>query len=298
MAESDGRILVLLLDTSHGMWDQLRNSNSSQYGQEPPSLGKASFVQQLLLFLNTYLMLQEGNKAAVFAVDGSGSHLLHLTPSFLGSQAKSKRHSTHSVAEEVLQQLLEHMMHDDVTSELGAPPCWSAGLSRALCLIHKQQGTAGATAARSETSKPRILCVNGSPDVPAQYIATMNAIFSAQRHGVVIETCMVGSQDSAFLQQAAHITRGLYLRPKRPGALLQYLLTVFSADTHTRTFMQMPKLTGVDFRASCFCHKKTIDMGYVCSVCLSIFCQKLSECSTCGTPFNAPIQAPKTGRIV
>ena len=48
--------------------------------------------------------------------------------------------------------------------------------------------------------------------------------YDLQRHGVVIETCMVGSQDSAFLQQAAHITRGLYLRPKRPGALLQYLL--------------------------------------------------------------------------
>ena len=69
-----------------------------------------------------------------------------------------------------------------VHAELGAQPCWSAGLSRALCLIHKQQGTAGATAARTEASKPRILCVNGSPDVPAQYIATMNAIFSAQVH--------------------------------------------------------------------------------------------------------------------
>ena len=45
-----------------------------------------------------------------------------------------------------------------------------------------------------------------------------------QRHGVVMDTCMVGSQDSAFLQQAAHITQGLYLRPKHTAALLQYLL--------------------------------------------------------------------------
>ena len=45
-----------------------------------------------------------------------------------------------------------------------------------------------------------------------------------QRHGVVIETCMVGNNDSAFLQQAAHITEGLYLRPQRTSALLQYLL--------------------------------------------------------------------------
>lgn len=32
----------------------------------------------------------------------------------------------------------------------------------------------------------------------------------------------------------------------------------------------------------CFCHKKTIDMGYVCSVCLSIFCKHHKKCSTCG----------------
>ncbi len=45
---------------------------------------------------------------------------------------------------------------------------------------------------------------------------------------MVIETCMVGTSDSAFLQQAAHITEGLYLRPRRTGALLQYLLASVS----------------------------------------------------------------------
>ncbi|KAL0055625.1 hypothetical protein WJX82_002545 [Trebouxia sp. C0006] len=293
MSEGDGRVLILLLDTSRGMWDQLQDNEDSMQPQGAQALSTASFFQQILLFLNTYLILQEGNKAAVFAVDGSGSHLLHLTPSFASSQAKPKQHSTQSVAEQILQQLLQSMA---AKNDHDSPPCWSAALSRALCLIHKQQGTSASS--RAEGSKPRILCINGSPDVPAQYIATMNAIFSAQRHGVVIETCMVGTSDSAFLQQAAHITEGLYLRPRRTGALLQYLLTVFSADTYTRSFMQMPKLTSVDFRASCFCHKKTIDMGYVCSVCLSIFCQKLAECSTCGTAFNAPLQAQPTGRIV
>lgn len=65
-----------------------------------------------------------------------------------------------------------------LSADHDSPPCWSAALSRALCLIHKQQGTSASS--RAEGSKPRILCINGSPDVPAQYIATMNAIFSAQ----------------------------------------------------------------------------------------------------------------------
>lgn len=46
----------------------------------------------------------------------------------------------------------------------------------------------------------------------------------AQRNDVVVDACMVGGADSAFLQQAAHLTGGLYLRPPRPGGLLQTLL--------------------------------------------------------------------------
>ena len=67
---------MLLLDTSSGMWDQLQHSTRDEQTQDSQSLGKAAFVQQLLMFFNTYLMLQEGSKAAVFAVDGSGRSLL------------------------------------------------------------------------------------------------------------------------------------------------------------------------------------------------------------------------------
>jgi Transcription factor Tfb4 len=30
-----------------------------------------------------------------------------------------------------------------------------------------------------------------------------------------------------------------------------------------------------------------VDIGYACSVCLSVFCQRAAECSTCGTAFAA-----------
>ena len=33
------------------------------------------------------------------------------------------------------------------------------------------------------------------------------------------------------------------------------LQTVFCAETYTRGFLDLPQATGVDFRASCFCHK-------------------------------------------
>ena len=122
--------------------------------------------------------------------------------------------------------------------------------------------------------------------------------------------------DSSFLQQAAHLTGGLYLRApfssggpslenggaalsaaslaaasphqqgsSNVGAALQYLLSCLSADTVTRGMLRVHQPLGVDFRASCFCHKKPLSVGYVCSVCLSIFCKQLPQCAICGTNF-------------
>ncbi len=60
---------------------------------------------------------------------------------------------------------------------------------------------------------PSVPCRDGAPAGPR-----------AQRSDVVVDACVVGGADSAFLQQAAHLTGGLYLRPPRPGGLLQTLL--------------------------------------------------------------------------
>ena len=59
-----------------------------------------------------------------------------------------------------------------------------------------------------------------------------------------------------------------------PGASVAELLVTPSAET-------------VDFRAACFCHRRVVDTGFVCSICLSIFCEvpdNNGECLTCGTP--------------
>ena len=66
----------------------------------------------------------------------------------------------------------------------------------------------------AEGARSRIVCAVGSPDVPSQHVALMNATFGARKAGVLIDACMLGHAESAFLQQAAHITGGTYARPK------------------------------------------------------------------------------------
>ena len=62
--------------------------------------------------------------------------------------------------------------------------------------------------------------------------------------------------------------------------------SVYGADPYCRASLRLPTVGAVDFRASCFCHRRRVDMAYVCSVCLSVFCARMQSCATCGAEFT------------
>ena len=139
----------------------------------------------------------------------------------------------------------------------------------------------------------RILILSASPDNSAQYIPTMNAIFAAQRLGIPIDVLTLASA-STFLQQAADATGGIHLARTTPvshAGLLQTLMLGFLPDPTARQNLILPAQAsgsgagGVDFRAACFCHRRIVDLGFVCSICLSIFCEPMADgtCLTCGS---------------
>uniref|UniRef100_A0A8C5E8D8 General transcription factor IIH subunit 3 n=1 Tax=Gouania willdenowi TaxID=441366 RepID=A0A8C5E8D8_GOUWI len=132
----------------------------------------------------------------------------------------------------------------------------------------------------STEMKSRILVVKASEDCALQYMNFMNVIFAAQKQNILIDACVLDS-DSGLLQQACDITGGLYLKIPQKVALAQYLLWVFLPDTEQRSQLVLPPPAHVDYRAACFCHQNLIEIGYVCSVCLSIFCKFSPICSTC-----------------
>ena len=88
----------------------------------------------------------------------------------------------------------------------------------------------------------RVLVLTASPGVGQQYVATMNCIFSAQKIGVAIDTCVCADVQSKFLQQAAHITGGVYFEvpTKLHSGLLQFLLTYYLPDPAARPYLRQP----------------------------------------------------------
>ncbi|CAD6948312.1 unnamed protein product, partial [Tilletia caries] len=94
-------------------------------------------------------------------------------------------------------------------------------------------------------------------------------------------------QDVVFLQQAAHLTAGTYLRLDldEKGDAVPVSSSSSDSNSSTTGILRLPTLDSVDFRAACFCHRTVVDVGFVCSVCLSIFCEPRKECLICGSTF-------------
>lgn len=150
--------------------------------------------------------------------------------------------------------------------------------------------------ATSQGLQSRILVVSVSSATNAahQYIPIMNTIFACQRLHIPIDIAKLAG-DPVFLQQASDATRGVYIQLVSPQGFLQYLMLAFLPDQQARRHLRSPTLVDVDFRAACFCHRKVVDVGFVCSICLSIFCQPPANhsgssggtaCLTCGSELS------------
>ncbi|XP_031804305.1 general transcription factor IIH subunit 3 isoform X2 [Sarcophilus harrisii] len=157
----------------------------------------------------------------------------------------------------------------------------AGSLAKALCYIHRM----GKEVKDNQEMKSRILVIKAAEDSALQYMNFMNVIFAAQKQNIVIDACVLDT-DSGLLQQACDITGGIYLKVPQMLSLLQYLLWVFLPDQDQRSQLNLPPPIHVDYRAACFCHRNLIEIGYVCSVCLSIFCNFSPICTTCETAFK------------
>ncbi|KAH6564358.1 hypothetical protein BASA50_002159 [Batrachochytrium salamandrivorans] len=307
MAHDGGRdsasgLLAIVLDAPSLIWAGLGSFDHT--------------IDRVLLLINAYLAMHHHNKLVVIGATTTASRLLYpppCTPDAIAASATTDMQpssiqspapldtpltisteplpkkpanvykqffdvNTHIV--EQLRRLVTTEMA--VTSSLQTlqPSKIAGALSLALSYINKVK-----TSTPDDTHS-RILLLSVSPDGPTQYIPIMNAIFAAQRQDTPIDVCRLVKDASTFLPQACHITGGIYLQVHDTENLIHHLIHVFLPDPTTRKLLCLSSNADVDFRASCFCHKKNVDIGYVCSICLSIFCSVRSECSTCKTQFR------------
>ncbi|KAF9682612.1 hypothetical protein SADUNF_Sadunf05G0127000 [Salix dunnii] len=251
----DVSLVVVLLDTNPFFWTA---SSSLPFSQ---------FLSHVMAFVNSILLLNQLNQVVVIASGYNTCDYIYDSSSD-ASQLGPENGKMPSLYSNLLQKLEDFMIKDERLGKEQSQRAikstlLSGALSMALCCILHIQRVFRSGPFHPQPRVRQILCLQGSPDGPEQYVAVMNAIFSAQRSMVPIDSCYVGAHNSAFLQQASYITGGVYVKPQHLDGLFQYLTTVFATDLHSRSFIQLPRPAGVDFRASGIPESYEI-MGYSC----------------------------------
>ncbi|TKC50210.1 hypothetical protein EI555_000703, partial [Monodon monoceros] len=277
-------LLVIIVDTNPIWWGK-QALKESQF-----TLSKC--IDAVMVLGNSHLFMNRSNKLAVIASHIQESRFLYpgkngrlgdffgdpgnASSEFTPSGSKDGKYELLTAANEVIVEEIKDLMTKSDIEGQHTETLLAGSLAKALCCI---------------------LCVliiqkviKAAEDSTLQYMNFMNVIFAAQKQNILIDACVLDS-DSGLLQQpfvlqACDITGGLYLKVPQMPSLLQYLLWVFLPDQDQRSQLTLPPPVHVDYRAACFCHRNLIEIGYVCSVCLSIFCNFSPICTTCETAFK------------
>ncbi|KJZ80168.1 hypothetical protein HIM_00018 [Hirsutella minnesotensis 3608] len=300
-AEETPSLLAVVLDTNPRAWAAL---------DDRLPLSKA--IANILVFVNAHLAFSNVNQVALIAAhvnravwlypspprapsrDASGD--VHMNDAPEPDASSANKYPQFAQIESTVMSSIQRIMSETTQDDLAETTTRLSGaLTLALCYINKASqalSTAGTSIGgnvKANTTTPppmkgRIVVVSVSDSEPSQYIPTMNAVFAAAHAQVAIDTLALAG-DATFLQQACFNTEGTFIAASSPQGLLTYLMFGLVADTEARKSLITPTHDKVDFRAACFCHGKVVDTGFVCSICLSIFCElpENAECLTCGT---------------
>ncbi|XP_036907814.1 general transcription factor IIH subunit 3 isoform X1 [Sturnira hondurensis] len=287
--EDELNLLVIIVDTNPIWWGK-QALKGSQF-----TLSRC--VDAVLALGNSHLFMRRSNKLAVIASHIQESRFLYpgkngrlgdffgdpgKTPSeFTPSGSKDGKYELLTAANEVIVEEIKDLMTKSDIKGQHTETLLAGSLAKALCYIHRMNKEVK----DNQEMKSRILVIKAAEDSALQYMNFMNVIFAAQKQNILIDACVLDS-DSGLLQQACDITGGMYLKVPQMPSLLQYLLWVFLPDQDQRPQLTLPPPAHVDYRAACFCHRNLIEIGYVCSVCLSIFCNFSPICTTCETAFK------------
>ncbi|XP_071387798.1 general transcription factor IIH subunit 3 [Centroberyx affinis] len=289
-SEDEFSLLVIVVDVNPIWW--------GQQAQREPQFTLSKCLDAVMVMGNSHLAMTRTNKLAIVGSHCQDSHFLYPCKKWRagdgsgdgsGDDASSSgdgKYELLSVANNLVAEEIRSVMSRTEVKGHSTDTLLAGSLAKALCYIHRVTKELEA----GQEMKSRILVIKAAEDCALQYMNFMNVIFASQKQNILIDACVLDS-DSGLLQQACDITGGLYLKIPQKVALAQYLLWVFLPDSEQRSQLVLPPPAHVDYRAACFCHRNLIEIGYVCSVCLSIFCNFSPICTTCETAFK--IQLPQ-----
>jgi transcription initiation factor TFIIH subunit 3 len=255
------RLLFIVVDCNPLHWSNLESN-----------LSFVEFFENILLFIQNYLLLNSANKFNVILFDNNRAQYLVDTQHFQSDFIDFEKMKS-ILIDSFKSFFATSGMATGTNYALESSPKLTRALSQTLLYINKRC---------SPNQDSQIVLFSPSMiDSEIEYIAIMNIIFAAVKMKVLIDCILLTQTDSNLAQQMSHLTGGLYVKPSVLKNLSLYLLTTILCPPLLRNQFSQVSPNSIKLSASCFCHKKPVDIGFVCSCCLSIFCSPQVSCPTC-----------------
>ena len=254
MSSSDehGEHVVLIVDCSDDTWTGIGEKAEQEVAPTRRCNGKVA--------LESIHLLESGIK--LFHADNRTTIIAASTQPKIVSSVK---------------QCAEHLVTGNVSIV--------SALTKALLVINRHEKDKASGDATTET---RIIVITATRIPANDFVTCMNCAFAAQKMGVVVDVVDYSQSSTPELLQLVHHTNGWYLSlaPKdgEQGVLAHALVTNFVASASARRYLNPPTCPATDMRTICYCHQNNlISIGYVCSVCLHVFCERRNVCTACNS---------------
>jgi len=255
------RLLFIAVDCNPLHWSHLESQ-----------LSFVEFFENILLFIQNYLLLNSANKFNVILFDNNRTQYLVDLPYFKSDFVDFEKMKS-ILIDSFKNFFATSGMASGTNYLMESSPKLTRALSQTLSYINKHT---------VPNQEPQIALFSPSMiDSEIEFVAVMNIIFAAVKMKVLIDCILLTQTDSNLAQQISHLTGGLYLKPIVLKNLSLYLLTTILCPPLLRNEFSQVSPHSIKLSASCFCHKKPVDVGFVCSCCLSIFCSPQESCPTC-----------------
>ena len=158
------------------------------------------------------------------------------------------------------------------------------GISKSILFLRRNVSTG---------ISPRVVvfeCSRDTVDFSSQSVALSNCGWSSGACNVHVVS-LASDTPSSNLLSVCSKTSGVHIpfAMTTGGKLIQSLLFHLATpdESAVKLLKVRPQSTRTHMGTTCVCHNKPMDKGYVCSICLAIFCAETGAiCSVCGSRFR------------
>ncbi|XP_075266208.1 general transcription factor IIH subunit 3-like isoform X2 [Convolutriloba macropyga] len=269
-------LLFVLADVHPYWWGRLTM-------QKKISISFDDFIDQIAIFSNAYLSLSSANSLCAAAFHFKDCILFRSEDHFTNQQFQGS-----AFCNQFSQKVADFMsnMQEDrqsiVDKKLSERSGFVPALIKSLCMANK--------ILKSDPDvKIRFLILKVSPILSAEYLPLMNCLFACQKEKLIVDVFSLCFYTTS-LQQMSALSNGTFFKcPEDANKILHFLSAHFlmSAEFREKKLIK-PSSQLLDYKASCFCHRRLVDVGWICSVCLSVFCAFTPICITCSSIFRLP----------